>query len=185
MTFCWKYSDHSLNNCEGLTQWDFVTLGKTLTYTTSNLNNLSNCLESNQCIDGNRCNNKNWHPRHGLPQTCGGRKFVCQVWMRPTDNFQKHSLWSNKYYTHKSKSTKEGLKKELGGYFRPREAINLSKQLWTPSRHPHHDLPQTCRGSKSVCPVWIWPMKNFLTYTGTSLKINRRWSDQCEQIGQQ
>ena len=43
----------SLNSCEGLNQWAFVPFGKTLPYTTSNLNNSSNCLESNQCIDGN------------------------------------------------------------------------------------------------------------------------------------
>ena len=29
--FCWEYLDRSLNNCEGLIQWLFVFLGKTLT----------------------------------------------------------------------------------------------------------------------------------------------------------
>ena len=37
-----------------LTQWAFVTLGMTLTYTTINLKNLRKLLESNQCIDGDR-----------------------------------------------------------------------------------------------------------------------------------
>ena len=32
MTSCWKYLDHSLNKCDGLTQWVFVTLGQTLTF---------------------------------------------------------------------------------------------------------------------------------------------------------
>ena len=58
MTSCWKSLDKSLNNCEWLPQESFVTLGPTLTYTTSNLNNLSNFLETSQCIDGKRCNHK-------------------------------------------------------------------------------------------------------------------------------
>ena len=58
MTLCWKYLDPSLNNCEVLTQWDFVILYPTLTYIHSNLNTLSNFLEANQCIDGNMCNKK-------------------------------------------------------------------------------------------------------------------------------
>ena len=82
-TFCWKVLDHSQNNCERLTQWDFVTFGPTLTHTTSNLKNLRNLLEANKCIDDNIWNLKKWHPRHDLPQTCGGRKSVCLVWIRP------------------------------------------------------------------------------------------------------
>ena len=34
--------DHSQNNCGVLTQWAFVPLGPTLTYTTTNLNNFIN-----------------------------------------------------------------------------------------------------------------------------------------------
>ena len=30
MIFCWKSFDHPPNNCEGLTQWDFVPIGKNL-----------------------------------------------------------------------------------------------------------------------------------------------------------
>ena len=37
-----------------LIQWGFVPLGKTLTYTTENMKNLSKCIKSNQCIDVNR-----------------------------------------------------------------------------------------------------------------------------------
>ena len=56
--FCWKALDHSLNNCQGLTQWAFVPLGLTLTYITSYFNKLSKYLEDNKFIDGNRCNHK-------------------------------------------------------------------------------------------------------------------------------
>ena len=73
-----------------LTQWAFVTLGGILTYTTSNLNNLRNFLESNTYIDCNKCNHKNRHPHHNLPQTCGGSKSVCPVWIWTTDHFQSH-----------------------------------------------------------------------------------------------
>ena len=105
MTFCWKYLDNSQNNCDGLTQWSFVTLGPTITHTTSNLNNLKKFFEENQFIDGNKWNHKKWHPRHDLLQICGGRKSVCPFWKYTTVNFQSHprtsfsinERWSNKY----------------------------------------------------------------------------------------
>ena len=105
--FCWKYLDHSENNCEGLTQWSFVSLGATLNYTTLNLNDLSNWLESNECIYCDRWNHKNWHPCHDLPQTCGWKKSICPVWIIPTDNLQSllrtsfrvNEIWPNKYGT--------------------------------------------------------------------------------------
>ena len=75
MTSCWKYLDHSLNNCEGLTQWAFVPLETTLTQKTYNLNNLRNCLELNQCIDYDSYNHKNPHPCHYLPQSCVGKQI--------------------------------------------------------------------------------------------------------------
>ena len=102
---CWKTFYHLLNNFEGLTQWDFVPLGTTLTYTTTNLKNLSKCLEFNQCIDCDRCNHKNSNPCHDLPQSCRG-----MVWIWPTANFKSHPRtsfrinegWYNKYDAHKS-----------------------------------------------------------------------------------
>ena len=86
----WKYLDHSKNDRGGLTQWAFVTLGYTLTYTTSKLNNLRNCIEANKCIDGDRLNHKNQHPSHYLTQTCRGSKYVFMVLIRTTDNLKSH-----------------------------------------------------------------------------------------------
>ena len=79
-----------------------------------NKSNLKNCLESNQCIDGNRWNHKNRHPRHDLPQSCGGVKSVCPVWIWPTENLQSrlresfriNEHWYNKYDTHNFKINK-------------------------------------------------------------------------------
>ena len=45
---------------QGLTQWDLVPLVPTLTYTSVNLENLRNCLVSNQCIDDDRLNKKTY-----------------------------------------------------------------------------------------------------------------------------
>ena len=58
MASCWKALNNSLNNCDGLNQWAFVPLGPTLTHTTSKLNNLRNCFESNECIYCDSCNKK-------------------------------------------------------------------------------------------------------------------------------
>ena len=104
MDSCWNFLDHSI------TLLNFVLLGPTLTYTTSNLNNLRDCLESNKFIGGNRCNHKKRNPHHNLPQSCRGFKYVCAVWIHPTDNLQSHlrtsssinEIWSDKYDTHKS-----------------------------------------------------------------------------------
>ena len=114
---CWKALDHSQNNFEGLTHWDFLPLGTTLTYTTSNLKNFRNCLEGNQYIDDNRWNNKNRNPWHDPSQTCGGSKTVCPVLIRPTEYFLTHprtsfminEWWTNKYDTNKSKINKRSL----------------------------------------------------------------------------
>ena len=105
-----KALDHSLDDCKGLTQWAFVSLVKTHTYTTSNLNNLRKCLKDNWYIGDNMCNHKNRHPCHNLPQACRGRKSAWPVWIRTTDNLLSHLStsfrinvrWSNTYYTHKS-----------------------------------------------------------------------------------
>ena len=87
MNFCWKYLDNSQNNCEGLTQWAFLSLGTILTKKNSNLKNLRNRLQSNICIDYDRWNHKIRHPRRDLPHTFGGRKYICPVWIRPTEKF--------------------------------------------------------------------------------------------------
>ena len=122
----WRALDHSQNNCEVLTQWEFVALGQTLTYTTSNFNNLRNWLEIKQYIDGNMCNYKNQHPHHDLAKTCGARKCVCPVYIRPTDNLKSHprksfrinERWYNKYDIHKSTIDKKCFNEELEGTFR-------------------------------------------------------------------
>ena len=87
MASCWKSLDHSQNNCAGLTQWAFVPLVPTLTYTNSNLNNLRNWLEANQFIDFSMCN-KNRNPCHNVPQAYRGGKYVCPFWIQPTDDLQ-------------------------------------------------------------------------------------------------
>ena len=66
------------------------------------------------------------HPRYDLPQTCGGSKNLCPVWINPTENMITHlrkisgSMNSDPIsMIHTSRqSTKEGLKGELEGYFR-------------------------------------------------------------------
>ena len=60
-----------------------------------------NKISLNKELEGNfrSRNSINWskqvwtpnrNPRHDLPQTLGGRKFVCPVWIRPTDNLQSY-----------------------------------------------------------------------------------------------
>ena len=44
------------------------------------------------------------------------------------------------------------------------------------NRHPHHNLPQACGGSKSIYPIWIWPTINFQQHPRKSFRINSFWS---------
>ena len=88
MTSCWKDLNRSRNNFEGFTKWYFVYLGKTLTSTTSKLNNLRNYLQSSTCTYCDRCNNKNRHACHDISQACRGSKSIFPVWIRPTGNLQ-------------------------------------------------------------------------------------------------
>ena len=70
--------------------------------------------EASQYIDDDKWNSQKWHPIHGLPQTCGGSKYICPVWIRPTANFLTHlrtsfsinKHWSSKWNTHKSTKNK-------------------------------------------------------------------------------
>ena len=49
------------------------------------------------------------------------------------------------------------------------------------NRHPRHDLPKTCRVSKSICPVWIRPNENFLTHPRKSFRVNKFWSNKLNK----
>ena len=100
---------------------------------------------------------KNRHLLHDLPQTFGGIKYVCQFWIRPTDNFLTHQRtsfrtnerWYNKYNTHKSTINKKGFNKELEGYFSSSKAINwCEKSEHSPSPSP---LPYTNLMGKQIC----------------------------------
>ena len=90
-----------------ITQWALLPLVKNLIYNTNNKNflfvgfiyqssvtNLRNCLEVDQWYYDDIWDHKNLHPRNNLPQTCGVRKLVCTVWIRPTDNFLTHPMTS-------------------------------------------------------------------------------------------
>ena len=138
MTCFWKALDNSLNNFEGLNQWEFLPLGPTFTYTISNLNNLSKFSEANICIYGNRFNNKYQHPHHELTQSCRGSKYSCPFWISPTDNLQYHPStnfsinehWSNKNDTHKSTINKMTLEQRNWWIFYINKNKNLKTNNW-------------------------------------------------------
>ena len=119
--FCWKYLDHSLNNCEGWTQWVFVPLRETLVYTTSNLKRLRKFLEANQFIDCNRSNEKTDTLAITFHKPVGEANPYVRFGILPTDNLLSHPSisfmiivhLSNKHYTHKSTMNKIFLEKEL------------------------------------------------------------------------
>ena len=48
------------------------------------------------------------------------------------------------------------------------------------NRHPLRDLPQTCRGIKSACLIFIWSTYNFQSHLMTSFIINNIWSSKCK-----
>ena len=172
MNFCWRYLYNSQNYCEGLNQWAIVPLDLKFIYITANLNKLKNFLESNQCIDDKRWNHKNYNPQHNLPQTCVRRKYIWPVWIQPTGDLLTHLRKSLRIMNadpinliHTSQQpTKEVSNKKLEGYFISSKSINWYKWVWIPNLHPNHDLPQTCRGSRFVCPVWIHFKYSFLTH---------------------
>ena len=48
------------------------------------------------------------------------------------------------------------------------------------NRHPHHDLTQTYRESKSICPVRIRPSENFKSHLRKCFSINEHWSNKYD-----
>ena len=69
------------------------------------------------------------------------------------------------------------MENETEGGFRLIKKNNLCQQVWTTNQNPQQNLPQACRGRKSVCLVWICPTDNFLSHTRTSIRINNQWYD--------
>ena len=53
--------------------------------------------------------------------------------------------------------------------------VFLATGAITKNRHPCHNLPQDCRGSKYVFPVWIRPTENLQSHPRTSFRINEHW----------
>ena len=119
-------------------------LGTTLTYTTPNLNNSRNLIESNKCIDLTSCNNKDRHPRHGLPQDNGIIKSICLIRIRPNDNFLSHTRtsirinnqWYDKPIQTSKKSTmvilKQKPQREVPQITSKNESIQKSLKKWFP-----------------------------------------------------
>ena len=56
-----------------------------------------------------------------------------------------------------------------------RQSIYLCWQVKSQNRRPRHDLPETCKGSKSISLVWIHPTDKFPTNPKTGFSINERW----------
>ena len=55
----------------------------------------NDCLEANQLIYDDRLTPPPpQNPFHNLPQTCGGIKFICLFWIRPTGNFLTYLITS-------------------------------------------------------------------------------------------
>ena len=45
--------------------------------------------------------------------------------------------------------------------FRSIKTINWCQKVWTPNQHPHENLLQAWKGSKSICLFWIRPTEHF------------------------
>ena len=58
-------------------------------------------------------------------------------------------------------------------YLNPINVLMMTGEI--KNGHPCHNLTQTYRERKIVCPVWIQPTDNFLTHPRTSFRINERW----------
>ena len=90
-----------------------------------------------------------------------------ETWM----NYSSIISWSNKI---------NNQQEDLGN-------IDLKpvNQLMTTSEikncHPCHNLPQTYRGSKYVCTIWIRLTENFITHPRKNFRINKSWSSKCNK----
>ena len=138
MTSFWKYLYHSVNNFDWLTQWESVPLGPTLTYTTSNLNNLSKFLEANQFIDWYRLNNKNRKPHHDLPKSLGEKNPYVLFGYSPL------TIWYHTQVKISGSMNYDPINSNVQPpqYFFISELINYWWIVFAPKRHPCYGLPQ-------------------------------------------
>ena len=113
-----------------------------------------------------------------LPQTYGESKYICTVWIRPTENLLTHPKTSyriNEFWSDQCWCTALSLP------FRS-ELTNEWWILWTSNRNRCHDLTKSCGSRKLVCTVWIRRTDNFLQHLMESIRTNERWTDQCQRI---
>ena len=61
-----------------------------------------------------------------------------------------------------------------------RKSMYWLQQVNNKNCHPCHNLPQTCRGSKSKCPVRIRPTENLLRHLRTGFRINELWTNKYD-----
>ena len=102
------------------------------------------CLEHNQCVDDDRWKINNQNPHRYLPQTYEGRKSVCTVSIRPTEDLLTHmrtsfrinKLWSNKYYTHKSIINKKRLEQRTWRIFYANQINQLTQKILNTQPEP-------------------------------------------------
>ena len=59
-------------------------------------------------------------------------------------------------------------------------STNLWWQIQSQNYPPHHDLPQNCRGSKSIYQIFIRPKENFQSHPSKRFRINGHWSSKCK-----
>ena len=120
-------------------------------------------LEDSQYIYENKWNNKNRHPCHDIPQTCGGSKSVCMVWIHPNANFLTHTTttlsinepWSNRYDTQKSKINKRRPEKGTWSMFKTQQSNQLKQKSLNTQTPPYPRTSTNMRGKKPKCLVWI------------------------------
>ena len=69
-------------------------------------------------------------------------------------------------------STKEVFCDDIEGYSILIKTVDWHQQEVTTNWHPCHNLPQSCRGSKYICLICIYPTESFLSHPRKTIGIN-------------
>ena len=67
------------------------------------------------------------------------------------------------------------------GWLTSIQPINWWLQVQPHNRHPLHNLPQTYRVIKAVCPIFIRPKYNLLTHPRKIFSTNELWCSKCNK----
>ena len=130
---------------------------------------------------------------HNLPQTCGGRKSVCLIWILPREIFLTHpstifsinERWSIKFNKHNSTINKRSLERITWRIFWINKINPVMQTSMNTQPSPSPKYSTNLRGNKIPMSNLYAAHRKIATQLNKRFRISECFSDQRKQTCQQ